>query len=625
MAVDDYSDLYQQAGLKYGIDPALLMAQGDVESSGNPDAVGPDTKYGKAKGIAQFIPATAKSLGIDPTDPAQAIDGQARLMAENLNRYGDVQSAVSAYHGGTNTDNWGPKTKDYTQKVLGKYQQMTSNSDDPFAQAKAELATQQKSSTDNSDPFEAAKAELAAKPNDDKSTVEDDKDYGTRTWNDVTSNLNQGAKILVDPNIDPLSSALQVSSKALNAVYSPGGEAVKSGYNSLPDSITQPINKLASNAVNAVSGAYDTSVNKLSNTAVGQSIGNYLMDSPRIQSGMQIISDDAKAAANLLTLNPVQGTLTKAGEPIYKSGQAAEDLANNNAIQKMVLPKETPKVAADNALRTTEVNGSKVYNPTSYEQKMAEAVSNVDGVKPSNTYQKNLNLIQNADKAEATSLKSNLDDLGNKYNLTYKPDYLNSKLDVSANQIASDAKLYGNDRASALEPFQVAKEIAAQNEQTPSGLLKARQDFDNWASKYAPRVFDNATGIDNAKQAAVKAARNTMNDTISEIAPYEGVKESLTKQNLLKSAVENIAPKAAAQAPTKIGRAIQTVLPSNLKTTLLGVEGAQAADMLTQAHPLIRAAATPLIVGGGALYGANKLIRAPMTRKIIGNALGNGQ
>jgi hypothetical protein len=138
----DYDDLYQKYGTQYGIDPQLLKAQGIQESGLNPDAVGPQTKYGQAIGIAQFLPSTAKSLGIDPTDPDDAIRGQAMLMSQNLKRYGDINGALSAYHGGTNQDNWGSKTADYVQKINARHAQLTGNTQTATTQTQYDPAAE---------------------------------------------------------------------------------------------------------------------------------------------------------------------------------------------------------------------------------------------------------------------------------------------------------------------------------------------------------------------------------------------------------------------------------------------------------------------------------------------------
>lgn len=113
------------ASQKYNIDPRLISSVIQVESGGNPNAYAPESsqavKSGGARGLGQQTPATAAALGIDPTDPRQSIEGVAKLLDENLRRYGTPEQAVLAYHGGTNQDNWGPRTQAYLQKVSTQY------------------------------------------------------------------------------------------------------------------------------------------------------------------------------------------------------------------------------------------------------------------------------------------------------------------------------------------------------------------------------------------------------------------------------------------------------------------------------------------------------------------------
>lgn len=122
MALSDYSAYFEGAGKQYNVDPRLLAAVAQTESSGDPNALGQPTKYGTAQGIAQLLPSTAKSLGVqNPKDPQQAIYGMAKLLGENLDRYGNVTDAVKAYYGGTDKENWGPKTDSYPTKVAAAY------------------------------------------------------------------------------------------------------------------------------------------------------------------------------------------------------------------------------------------------------------------------------------------------------------------------------------------------------------------------------------------------------------------------------------------------------------------------------------------------------------------------
>lgn len=113
-----WDSMIQAAGQKYNVDPKLIASIVHTESSGNPNAY--NSEYG-ATGLGQQIPATAKALGIDPKDPAQSIEGVAKLLDENLTRYGNPEQAVLAYHGGTDQAAWGPKTQDYLRKVSNNY------------------------------------------------------------------------------------------------------------------------------------------------------------------------------------------------------------------------------------------------------------------------------------------------------------------------------------------------------------------------------------------------------------------------------------------------------------------------------------------------------------------------
>lgn len=118
-----YDDLFAAAADKYKIDPDMLRNVARVESSLNPHATSTDPKTGKpiAHGLMQLTMPTAQALGVkDPYDPAQAIDGAAKLLRQNLDASnGDQTKALMMYHGGTDASQWGPKTQAYPGKVLG--------------------------------------------------------------------------------------------------------------------------------------------------------------------------------------------------------------------------------------------------------------------------------------------------------------------------------------------------------------------------------------------------------------------------------------------------------------------------------------------------------------------------
>ncbi len=87
---------------------------------------GKESSRAGAKGLFQFLDATAKDFNINPLDPAQAIEGAAQYMRALLNMFdNDVVKAVAAYNGGEgNLSKRGlagmkPETKGYVLKVLG--------------------------------------------------------------------------------------------------------------------------------------------------------------------------------------------------------------------------------------------------------------------------------------------------------------------------------------------------------------------------------------------------------------------------------------------------------------------------------------------------------------------------
>ena len=53
-----------------------------------------------AVGMMQFMPSTAASMGVDPRDPASAIDGAARYLRTQIDRFGSIEMALASYNVG---------------------------------------------------------------------------------------------------------------------------------------------------------------------------------------------------------------------------------------------------------------------------------------------------------------------------------------------------------------------------------------------------------------------------------------------------------------------------------------------------------------------------------------------
>lgn len=133
MSTQQYHQLAHNAAVRWGLDPKAFIAQGQQESGFNPHAI----SSAGAIGLYQLMPDTAKSLGVNPHDPIQNIEGAAKLMAQHLKTYGgNLAYALAAYNGGGGAVDyfkrhggifynpqmpriaWGNQTGEYVKNIL---------------------------------------------------------------------------------------------------------------------------------------------------------------------------------------------------------------------------------------------------------------------------------------------------------------------------------------------------------------------------------------------------------------------------------------------------------------------------------------------------------------------------
>jgi soluble lytic murein transglycosylase-like protein len=117
-----YAAEISAAAARNGVDPALLTGLIRAESNFNPNAKSP----AGAQGLTQLMPATAAGLGVtNPLDPAQAIEGGAKYLRQQLDRFGgDASKALAAYNAGPGAvQRFGgvppyEETQNYVRRVL---------------------------------------------------------------------------------------------------------------------------------------------------------------------------------------------------------------------------------------------------------------------------------------------------------------------------------------------------------------------------------------------------------------------------------------------------------------------------------------------------------------------------
>jgi len=156
----DYRQAARDAARKYGIDPDMFLRLIQQESRFRPDEVSPKG----AIGLGQLMPATAKELGVDPTDPMQNLEGAAKYLSQQLKRFGSPELALAAYNAGpTRVARLGrvpniAETQNYVKTILGEGQTKMAT---PFDRAREEELRMQMLATGMA-PQTAPRAPLSA-------------------------------------------------------------------------------------------------------------------------------------------------------------------------------------------------------------------------------------------------------------------------------------------------------------------------------------------------------------------------------------------------------------------------------------------------------------------------------
>lgn len=101
-------------GLPKGILDAIRL-RGERSNANQVSEAGARSPY-------QFIPATRRGMirnyKVDPwANEMESTVAAAYLLKENRDRFGNWGDAVTAYHGGLDKNNWGPRTRAYRQRV----------------------------------------------------------------------------------------------------------------------------------------------------------------------------------------------------------------------------------------------------------------------------------------------------------------------------------------------------------------------------------------------------------------------------------------------------------------------------------------------------------------------------
>jgi len=288
--------------------------------------------------------------------------------------------------------------------------------------------------------------------------------------------------------------------------------------------------------------------------------------------------------------------------------KSADETLQDYALS-ITLPKETKKVMEKQVERTiTNPLGTNKYQPTPYELEMAQEVAK-SGIVRSRNIQKNYNIIKDKINKEAATLSQNLA----KYDKQTIPrSYVESKIVANTvDKLEGNVFIRGNTQLESIVENLHNKlfEVLQGNPSTPRGLLESRQQLDKIVKSQLGKVaFQNDTNKTMLME-VIKGYRTSINEMIEEAVPDVKVLESLRKQSLKFSALDNMRPKAAEQASTAIGRLwsnVQSVVGAKRDTNVIaaGLLGAGAMTAATQMLPYLAGGITIAAVGAAAVKGA---------------------
>ncbi|MCP9222386.1 lytic transglycosylase domain-containing protein [Erythrobacter sp. LQ02-29] len=92
-----YAAKVAELARRFDLSPTLIEALVWQESRWQAGARSPVG----ARGLAQLMPGTAREMGVDPDDPFANLEGGARYLREQLDRFdGDLEKALAAYNAG---------------------------------------------------------------------------------------------------------------------------------------------------------------------------------------------------------------------------------------------------------------------------------------------------------------------------------------------------------------------------------------------------------------------------------------------------------------------------------------------------------------------------------------------
>jgi hypothetical protein len=409
--------------------------------------------------------------------------------------------------------------------------------------------------------------------------------------------------------LNPVSVRLQQLGQYAGAGYDILGEGALSLYNAIPESVkdnavTRAIGQTAT--TNLVPGLESVTGIQTSPADIASTAGQ------AVEAARQYAPDTVANLEAIAAIAPVTQAAGRGVGAVGTVGKAIESSAVRAAREKtlglakdIVSPKETAKTKAGQ-IRVEKGWNRKQEVVDSRLDEIAETVAPIIDENPGQSLLWYENAIKKEIGSEAEKLKSSL----MKSDAVISDDTILKGLQGAQENLNELAWIQEGGKNSTQQVIEIAQKIIDSKPKTPAGMLEARIEFDKVITGQMPNVFDSVR--DAPIKAATREVREAMNKMVADAVPDVGVRESLSRQNNMFIAVDNIAPKRAALPDTRVGRAFKSAQDAvSLKGAILGTAAAGGIGL----------GAAPVILPAAGLYGAYRLAASPTTRKLIGQAL----
>lgn len=391
----------------------------------------------------------------------------------------------------------------------------------------------------------------------------EEKSFIERTHENVSNRFAEAQQSIVDyraGKITPIELLWQSYGKTIaGSAVDIVGEGMVSAYRSLPES-TQ----------DAVEGQVEA-----------------MFSTPAGEIAMQAIEKGGAAYQEWKTKNPrfaknleVAGLVGEIYPPIkgykaYKSWRMKNKAVPRQIPQRRLIKEYRALTPPETAsVKTAQMEGqvavtpgrTAVPLPDKRAMEMIEIVNTVPGYRAGNPSFMNNEAVKHAIKFEAETLANSLKRGGYPYSRRNVYSMINKNIDNAIGKSGDPLKV--NEMLVDMSPSQIkaaknrVKRILASNPSDVHGLLRARQQLDDYISSMDKHFFD-ADGAQKPISILYDQIRTTMNENIELAVRFSGgdtkVMKSLYKQRVMYDAKKILARKAAWEDKSPIGRMGQKI------------------------------------------------------------------